>query len=205
MSLNRYIAKQFGKPTGFGGRLITAVMNRQNRPMYEATASLLNIADSDLALDIGCGNGYMLNLLARQGNAVFAGIDISETMIKSAITRNRRFVDAKRMTFSRQSADKMTFEDASFGKVYSVNTVYFWDDLDRTLSEIRRVLKPGGLFVNTLYTNKTLARFSHTRYGYKQYQPERLLEAAQNTGFEVNIIPILDGAAYSIVSKVSEL
>jgi hypothetical protein len=35
MNLNRFIAEQFKKPQGIGGKLVTAVMNRQNRPLYE--------------------------------------------------------------------------------------------------------------------------------------------------------------------------
>ncbi len=42
MSLNNYISRQFNKPTGFGGRIVTAIMNNQNRPMYEAKARLLS-------------------------------------------------------------------------------------------------------------------------------------------------------------------
>jgi hypothetical protein len=38
---DRYIAKQFANPAGLGGRIVSAVMNRQNRPLYEATLAEL--------------------------------------------------------------------------------------------------------------------------------------------------------------------
>ena len=64
---------------------------------------------------------------------------------------------------------EMSFADESFTKAYTINTVYFWSDLNKAMLEIRRVLKSDGVFINTLYTNGTLSSFSHTRFGYKRY------------------------------------
>lgn len=66
MGINSYIAKQFADPKGLGGSVISLIMNRQNRPLYDETIRLLVLSDSDSILDIGCGNGFVLNLLARQ-------------------------------------------------------------------------------------------------------------------------------------------
>jgi ubiquinone/menaquinone biosynthesis C-methylase UbiE len=93
----------------------------------------------------------------------------------------------------------MSFSDESFSRVYAINTVYFWNDLDHTMAEIRRVLKPGGVFINTLYTNETLSRFSHTALGYKRYTPEQLMETGENSAFSVKAVPIMNGAAYSMI------
>ena len=62
MSINEYIAKQFANPRGIGGRIVMAVMNRQNAQMYEETERLLRPRNDDIILDIGCGNGIMLEL-----------------------------------------------------------------------------------------------------------------------------------------------
>jgi hypothetical protein len=59
------------------------------------------------------------------------------------------------------------------------------------------------LFVNTLYTNETLARFSHTQFGYKRYTLEQLLSSAQSAGFQATAVTILNGAALSIVCCTS--
>jgi ubiquinone/menaquinone biosynthesis C-methylase UbiE len=199
MSINSYISKQFQNPEGLGGRFVSMIMNRQNRPLYDETIRLLSLADSDSVLDIGCGNGFVMNLLARQYDAQFTGIDTSDSVIKAAIRRNRRFVANNKMRFSCQNASVMSFADGSFSKAYTINTVYFWNDLEGTMAEIRRVLKPGGLFINTLYTNETLARFSHTAFGYKRYAPQQLENAGANLGFTAKAVPIVNGAAYSLI------
>ena len=41
-----------------------------------------------------------------------------------------------------------------FSRVLSINTIYFWNDAVKGLSEIRQVLKHGKSFYNVLYTNE---------------------------------------------------
>lgn len=195
MSINSYIAKQFADPQGLGGGLVSLVMNRQNRPLYDETIRLLSLSDSDSVLDIGCGNGYVLRLLARRYNATFAGIDPSKEIIEAAKRRNRSDVKNGKMRFACQDVSALPFPDEAFSKAYTINTVYFWSDLKTPMQEIRRVLKPGGVFINTLYTNEALSRFSHTQFGYKRYEPKQLVDAGTEAGFAVKAVPILDGMA----------
>jgi ubiquinone/menaquinone biosynthesis C-methylase UbiE len=130
MSINKYIAKHLGNPTGLGGKIIFSVMNKQNRPLYEDTISLLSPSDSDSILDIGCGNGYVLNMLASHTAYALTGIDLSQSAIKTALSRNRKFVKNGRMNLIRQDMNRLPFPDRSFDKVYTRNTVYFWNNLD---------------------------------------------------------------------------
>ena len=195
MSLNTYISKQFADPKGFGGGIVSLVMNRQNRPLYDETIRLLSLSDSDSVLDIGCGNGFVLNLLAQRHNATFSGIDPSKEIIEAAERRNHKYVKSKKMSFTCQDVSSLSFPDESFSNVYTINTVYFWGDLETPMREIWRVLKPGGCFINMLYTNETLSRFSHTQFGYTRYMAEDLLAAGENAGFSVKAVPILQGTA----------
>lgn len=201
MGLNSYIARQFSKPSGLGGKIVSAVMNRQNRPMYEETERLLYLSASDNVLDIGCGNGYVLNLLASRYSCVFNGIDISESMLKDASRRNQRYLKDGKMCFSCQNAKSMSFANASFDKAYTINTVYFWDNLESVMTEIYRVMKPGGLFINIIYSNETLDRFSHTQFGYKRFSVGQIKNASERAGFTVAITTIIHGAAYCVLCK----
>lgn len=196
MSINRYIAKQFASPNGIAGRAVSFIMNRQNRPMYEETIRLLAISDSDIVLDIGCGNGYVLNMIAKQYDCRTAGIDISKSALNDALKRNHHFIKNKKMIFSHEDLSAMSFTDGTYCKAYSINTVYFWNDLNSNMKEINRVLKPAGVFVNTMYSNETLDRISHTQHGYRRFTAQELKSAGENAGFDVKAVPILNGRAF---------
>jgi len=56
-------------------------------------------------------------------------------------------VSAGRADFREGTLESLPFEAATFGKVYTVNTVYFWSSLDAGFAEIHSVLFPGGRVV----------------------------------------------------------
>jgi cyclopropane fatty-acyl-phospholipid synthase-like methyltransferase len=201
MTLNHFIAEQFKKPHGIGGKLVTAVMNKQNRPLYDDTAVSLSLKDNDSVLDIGCGNGFMLELLAKTYNCRFDGIDVAEDAVRAAKRRCRSYINDKRMQISLQDGAAMSFDDGSFDKAYSINVAYFWSDLFAQMTEIHRVLRPKGVFYNTLYTNEALARFSHTQYGYRCISLNEWNDVCSETGFTVNSKPIAKGLAYCLICE----
>ncbi|MEO5857993.1 MAG: class I SAM-dependent methyltransferase [Pyrinomonadaceae bacterium] len=90
-------------------------------------------------LDIGCGNGALLNALAgrvRQG----VGVDESAAILEQARKRNSEISNLK---FEKISGPVLPFENASFDVVISLMSFRYldWDPL---LAEIKRVTKPGG-------------------------------------------------------------
>jgi ubiquinone/menaquinone biosynthesis C-methylase UbiE len=198
--MNNFIANQLKHPTGIGGRLVFSVMNRQIRPLYEDVVRLLPLSDSDSVLDIGCGNGNMLNMLAGRSGCNFTGIDISPSAIKGALKRNRRYVKSGRMKFLCQDMSKIPFDDCSFNQIYTINTVYFWENLDVTMAEIQRILKPNGLFINALFTNDTLNSLSHTK-SYKRFTPEELINSGANAGFAVDTVSVFNRKAYCVLYR----
>ncbi|MDR1213685.1 MAG: class I SAM-dependent methyltransferase [Propionibacteriaceae bacterium] len=182
--------------------MVAAVMSRQNRPLYEKTLRLLAVGEADSVLDIGCGNGFVLGLLAERTKASLAGVDISVSMVKATIVRNRRFVTGRQMMVRPGDAADLPFPDGSFTKAYSINTVYFWPEVDAAMAEIRRVLRPGGVFVNALYTNEFLASRSHTQTAYRFHEPAALIASARRAGFDVKRVPLLGDIGYGLVCQV---
>ena len=141
-------------------------------------------------------------MLVKQYGGIYFGIDTSKSILRAAKRLNNEFIKSGRVTLLNQSLDSMTFTEKSFDKIYTVNTVYFWENLDKTMIKIYKLLKTNGLFINTLFSNETLSRFSHTRFGYKRFSLEQLTDAGVNAGFDVIIKPILSNAAYCIMYTV---
>ena len=197
MSINEYIAKQFANPRGIGGRIVMAVMNRQNAQMYEATERLLRPRNDDIILDIGCGNGIMLERIAHACDCRLIGTDISEDALEIA----KRRLAGTNVELLRCPVDDMPLEDATVDKALTINTIYFWEDLASGFEEIARVLKPEGIFTSTHYTNRALESYSHTQFGYRMRTEQEVVSAAEIAGFTVRIKSIMDGRAYCVVGR----
>lgn len=197
MPINEYIAKQFANPRGIGGRIVMAVMNRQNAQMYEATERLLRPRNDDTILDIGCGNGIMLERIAHACDCRLIGTDISEDALEIA----KRRLAGTNVELLRCPVDDTPLEDATVDKALTINTIYFWEDLASGFEEIARVLKPEGIFIGTHYTNRALESYSHTQFGYRMRTEQEVVSAAEIAGFTVQIKSIMDGRAYCVVGR----
>ena len=93
-------------------------------------------------LDIGCGNGALLNALAAQiGSGV--GVDESAAIIERARRKNSEISNLK---FEIIKGPVLPFPDDSFDAVTSLMSFRYldWDPL---LAEIKRVMRPGGKFL----------------------------------------------------------
>jgi SAM-dependent methyltransferase len=93
-------------------------------------------------LDIGCGTGYLLRLLARQwpDASELAGIDPAPSMIETAAGLPRD----ERLRFSIGAAERLPYPDSSFDLVVSTTSFDHWSDQQEGLRECARVLMPGG-------------------------------------------------------------
>ncbi|GHV03623.1 methyltransferase [Clostridia bacterium] len=194
----RYWAKQFARPTGFGGKIAVFIMNRMNKTMYRAVER--RAPDRGEILDIGCGNGYLLQQLRKKTNAVLYGTDISKDMLTAAKKRNAAAVKSGWLKLKNAPADNLPFADGQFDMICTVNTVYFWPDLKAGLLEIFAKLKSGGEFLNVVYAKEWLDKLSYTRYGFAKYAPEELITAAEQCGFAAEYVPIEPGKSYMIRS-----
>ena len=93
-------------------------------------------------LDIGCGNGALLNAL-KDRIKTGAGVDESAGMIGQAKKRN---AEISKLNFSVIDGPVLPFADAQFDVVISMMSFRYldWDPL---LSEVKRVTRPGGKFL----------------------------------------------------------
>src|SRR5581483_8085946 len=113
-------------------------------------------------LDCCCGTGDLVfGLLRANGTLRVTGIDFCEPMLARARQRSRQR-DRDRLEFVEGDVMAMPFADDAFDGAtmgFSLRNVV---DLDATLREVRRVLKPGGRFVNldvSKAPNRTFKRF----------------------------------------------
>lgn len=93
-------------------------------------------------LDCGMGPGRLLVELERLGWSV-AGVDISGEMVARARVRLPQSADR----LVRGTIESLPFPSESFDAAVATGVLEYVDDVPRALSEVTRVLRPGGLFV----------------------------------------------------------
>jgi SAM-dependent methyltransferase len=128
-------------------------------------------------LDVGCGTGANLLMLAEYGDA--EGVDISEDAL--AFCRERG-LDKVRLG----AGEQLPYDDGTFDLVTALDVVEHMDDDLAGLREMRRVLRPGGrvlLFVPTfMFLWGLQDDVSNHRRRYRLPELRRVLEQA---GFEI--------------------
>lgn len=139
---------QFGNPSGVMGSIIGRLMAQKNAYIQELAASALKVQPTDRILEIGFGSGLGVQLVAKQATSgLVGGVDHSDTMVRQASQRNRKAVREGRVELKQGSSSKLSFDDASFDKVWEANSFHHWPSQEEGLGEVRRVLKDGGLLM----------------------------------------------------------
>jgi len=135
-------------PRGRFGWIAGKIMEWGNADMNALAVEALEVQPDDQVLEIGFGPGAALAEIARLAPRGFAaGIDPSEAMISQASRKLRNGIAAERVELKLGTASSIPYEDGRFDRVLTVNTIYFWDQTDSALREIRRVMQRGGRFV----------------------------------------------------------
>ena len=140
-----FIARQGRRPSGILGRVIARIMACETSAENDRALELLALRADDRLIELGCGHGATLAKAAHvitKGD--LAGVDFSSVMIAEARRRNRRHVEAGRMSLHLGSSEDLPFTDEGFTAALSVHTIYFWQDPVAHLKEARRILVPGG-------------------------------------------------------------
>ncbi len=179
----RFVARQLSRPTGFLGRLMGRLMNRMNARMNAFAVRQLDLTSSDRVLEIGFGGGVTLPSLLH-GAAFVAGVDRSRDVVKHAQSDYSEAVNAGRADFRVGSVEALPFESDSFGKVCTVNTVYFWSSLEAGFSEIHRVLSPGGRLVVGFLPKERMDRMNLPPDIFTPRAPGDIIAALTKAGFD---------------------
>jgi SAM-dependent methyltransferase len=132
-----------GTLPGRGGSWINSYLGR---PMYRLIADTLDPTREDDLLDVACGWGEFLAVHAAQARRV-AGIDWSEAKVRLARERLADRIAAGTAEVVHGDATGLPWAEATFSAVTLMDAFPFLPEPQRTLSEILRVLRPGGRMV----------------------------------------------------------
>ena len=147
----------------------------------------LNLNSNTRLLDIGCGTGILLKLIAEYDNSVqLFGLDISPEMIKVAQTKLNNEIK-----FYIQSANKLPFSNNFFDYTTCVTSFHHYPDQLNALKEMHRVLKPCGKMIvldpfKGGFVNNTIIKFLDLIFNEKDvafYTKQEMTKLINDAGF----------------------
>jgi len=139
------VARQCRKPVWWLGKIVARRMNVSHAKVTSWGLSGVSLGDASTILDVGCGGGQTIRTLASgaHGRRVY-GVDYSDASVATARRTNAELVATGRVDIQRASVSHLPFQAGMFDVVTAIETHYYWPDLVHDLTEVLRVLKPGG-------------------------------------------------------------
>lgn len=171
-------AKRYDKTMSMNHKTYEQILRRMkkklNRDMY--------------VLELACGTG-LLSVQLASGVKLLEATDFSEEMIRQA----KEKPCPSRLHFSVQDATNLPYAAETFDAVVISNALHIMPEPDKALSEIRRVLKPGGILIAPTFTaagsvwGRLKIRIMELS-GFKvfhKWAPKEYLHFLRENGFEV--------------------
>eukprot|EP00929_Paragymnodinium_shiwhaense_P118318 TRINITY_DN90256_c0_g1_i1.p1 TRINITY_DN90256_c0_g1~~TRINITY_DN90256_c0_g1_i1.p1 ORF type:complete len:362 (+),score=56.42 TRINITY_DN90256_c0_g1_i1:98-1183(+) len=121
-----------------------------NQVLFEhKMADTLKVGPGDVVLDIGCGQGEIATTVQERTGAKIVGMNISPFQLETA--RSNAKASGKLGTLlefdqASMNDDPLPYPDNHFDAVYVMQAITYVHDPMRFMKEVRRVLKPGGMF-----------------------------------------------------------
>ena len=161
--------------------------NLQTNLEFLALTNLLR--PRDRILEIGCGIGSVVFELSRKGHDV-RGIDISGEAIEYG---RKKYGDIR---LEVQAAEALPYADESFDAVLSFDLFEHIAAIDRHISEVSRVLRPGGYYLfqtpnkysNVIYETVWTRSFAWRRYHPSLHSPGQLRRRLARHGFQIRFV-----------------
>jgi SAM-dependent methyltransferase len=168
-------------------RVLAAMLDRLDLPLDAAL------------LDAGCGSGRTMDDLARRGRV--AGFDLHPEGVAMARSRGHGDVAVARL-------EDIPHPDDSFDLITCLDVVEHTPDDVRSLAELRRVSRPGGLLIATVPAYQALwSEHDEVNLHYRRYRRARLRRAAVDAGWKpvsftyFNSLLLAPAAAYRFAQR----
>lgn len=120
-------------------------------------------------LDVATGTGDLALAIAKPANFFVTGIDLAEGMLEMARKKLRSRPTPNPVFFLSGDAEQLRYPDHHFDVVTVAFGVRNFENLTQGLSEMRRVLKPGGLMLILEFSHPEKILLKHLYQGYSRY------------------------------------
>jgi ubiquinone/menaquinone biosynthesis C-methylase UbiE len=180
----KLIATQFKRPTGLFGRFTANLMIKNNHHNYETMIRELNLQPGEKLLEIGYGPGIGLHTIAEQcADCMIYGLDFSSLMYKKACEHNKAFIDKGNMILEYGDFLQKAVAGKNFDKIFCLNVIYFWDELNTPFAKVFSLLKQGGMFCIYMASKDSLIEMKTPDVVFNKYSIEEVEGTLKSVGF----------------------
>ena len=166
----RELAAQFRCPIGEQGLKTGENMFKTNKHITEISMDILNPRPNETVMEIGCGVSRQAEILFNKfPDTTFWGVEMSPDMLQVAQEVNREKINQGKAAFFFSDGKTLPLPNSSCHKIFTVNTLYFWEQPKEYLMEIHRVLAPTGRFCLTFAIDEFMGKLPFSQYGFTLY------------------------------------
>ncbi|AAK81349.1 ubiquinone/menaquinone biosynthesis C-methylase UbiE [Clostridium acetobutylicum] len=173
-------------------------------PMYDEIIKRILRANPKTVLDVGCGTGNVLKILAKDENLSLYGLDLSEKMIEIAKKNLKGRAELKL-----GDSENMPWKSNSFDVIVCNASFHHYPNPKKVLIEMKRILKKDGTLIIGDPTAPVIYRQILNLYckisnkgDYKLYSKKEIENIMKECGFEpFNFIHINHGS-FAVNAKI---
>lgn len=196
------IYNNMGKPKGFFGRHFLRKMNVHHAELSAWGRGFLNLPEASVILDAGCGGGANIAaLLEKFPHSFVHGLDYSEESVALSRKQNAPLL-GKRCEIIQGNIHSTPYQNGQFDAVTAVETIYFWHNIVKAFSEVKRILKPNGVFLIVCeLCDPSDTHWEEKIDGLKVYSGEMLEPLLKEAGFSSVEIHEKDDSWLAILAR----
>jgi ubiquinone/menaquinone biosynthesis C-methylase UbiE len=177
---------QLSCPEGINGIEVAKRMSETNRKLIEKTIDSLKVNTNDTVLEIGHANGIHIDYLFEKAEGIkYIGVEISKTMHHEAIRLNQTFSKENRKEFTLFDGINIPYDDNTFDEIFTVNTIYFWENKVKYLAEIKRVLKTNGGLSIGFVDESSMKALPFVKDRFELFSKEKINKLIRETGLVI--------------------
>lgn len=168
-------------------------LHGRNRFVANYVKSNMELLDKEI-LNIGCGYGWFENFLLKNNAKKIVGVDYDPILVEEL----KQHLSDPSLHLAVADALNLPFPDSSFDIVTSFEVIEHVPKgrEGKMLSEIYRVLKPGGTAVLSTPYNSILSKVSDPAYwliGHRHYSKDKLITLSKSVGYVISEVCVVGG------------
>jgi len=165
-----------------------------NQPEYKIIVEKIDLKTYDHILEIGFGNGYLNRIFLKKNDKVaISCLDITKNIDSVSVEKFEPFLKSGYFSIKFQDISKAFFwEYEEYNKIYTINTIHLWDDLDKYFSVLKNIIKTNGVFLNVI----------NIKSCFNKYTLNEIEKITEKYGMKIlEIIEIRRNESYCIISE----